>query len=195
MAEHGYAVTPRTTLQIAEAAEALLRRLAPGHLDACSTLDLAPLVDVGLQEEGILVYPVADGELPMAEAETRAGDDGWIEILMRQQFFDALFAQTPQTNRARSTLVHEVGHAALHPEEVRMGKHRPEEMVLRRALRSNLRPYEDSEWQAHTFAGAILIPRPSLRACLPCSHADLAERFGVSAAFARSHLKRVNRVL
>ena len=195
MPEHGYAVKPRGTLQIVEAAEDFLNRVAPEHVASGEALDSEALVDVGLQSEGILVYPASVEELPTVEAETRAGENGFVEILMRDEFFDAIFEPNSQTNRARSTLAHEIGHAILHTKEVRMGRERPEEMVLRRALRSNLKPFEDSEWQAHAFAGAFLMPRPALQVCSNRDCADLAGRFGVSEGFARSHMRRIQRFL
>lgn len=195
MPEHGYAVKPRGTLEIAQIAEVFLGQVAPDHLDAGSALDLEPLVHWRLQEEDILVYASTVDELPTVEAETRAGNDGKIDILMREESYAALFEPNSLTNRARSTLAHEIGHAVLHTEEVRMGRERPEEMVLRRSLRSNLKPYQDSEWQAHAFAGAFLIPRSALEGCDSHDCTDMASRFGVSEGFARSHMKRIQRFL
>lgn len=194
MTELGYRVQPRSTADVARAAEAFLRRCAPEHLTSGAPLDLADLVDHRLEPLRITVCPVEDGDLPDAEAETRASAGGWIEIWMRTEFFDALFEENSTTVRARSTLAHEIGHAALHEQEVRTGRHRPELLALRRAPRSRLKPYEDSEWQAHAFAGALLIPRPALRK-VELDVAALAQRFAVSEPFVRSHLRRIGKVL
>jgi hypothetical protein len=193
--EHGYAVQPRSTDTIARAAEQFLRRLAPEHLTSGRALDLVHLVDFGLQKERIMVYPVSAEELPDAEAETRAGEGRWLEIWMRDEFYEALFEVNANTNRARSTLGHEIGHAVLHEADVRTGRHRPQVLALRRALRSQLKPFQDCEWQAHTFAGALLMPRPALRAANLADAVALADQFQVSEAFARSHLRRIRRVL
>lgn len=195
MSEHGYRVRGRSSREIAGAAEAVLRNLAPWHLETGVALDLGSLVDHGLLEAGILVYPVAHEDLPSSEAETRAGADGKIDILMREEFFDALFTRTSISNRARSTLAHEIGHAVLHADEVRKGRHRPDEFAMRRALRSEIRTFEDSEWQAHMFAGALLIPRPVLRLANLTDVPALALQFEVSEAFVESHLRRVRRIL
>jgi hypothetical protein len=149
-------------VSIARAAEAFLQRRVPEHLDSGQRLDVVRLVDYELQKDAIAVYPVSVNELPDAEAETRAGVGEWLEIWMRDQFYAALFDSNPNTNRARSTLAHEIGHALLHPAEVRTGRHRPDVLTLRRAFRSQLKPYQDSEWQAHAFAGALLMPRVAL---------------------------------
>lgn len=193
MREHGYAVRPRSTKEISDAAEAFLQRCAPELLRAEGALDVTELVDHTLQAEGI-VDPVDPTELPDTEAETRAGPDGRTEILMRSEFFDALSQPNASTNRARSTLAHEIGHAVLHAAELKAGRHRPEFLTLRRARREDLRPFRDSEWQAHTFAGALLMPVSALRPLAGLSHADLATRFQVSEAFVRSHLKRIRRL-
>lgn len=195
MTEHGYRVRGRSSRAIAAAAERFLQQIAPAHLNSGEPLDLAQLVDHGLSAAGIFVYPVSAEELPDAEAETRASADGRIEILMRQEFYDALFEQNSNTNRARSTLAHEIGHAVLHKSELRSGRHRPREFALRRAPRTDLQAYEDSEWQAHMFAGALLMPRPALRRCALLDPFALAGQFDVSEAFARSHLGRVSRIL
>ncbi|MQA92112.1 MAG: ImmA/IrrE family metallo-endopeptidase [Gemmatimonas sp.] len=100
-----------------------------------------------------------------------------------------------KTLRARSTLAHELGHAVLHATEVRTGRHRPHDLVLRRARRRDLKPYQDSEWQAYVFAGAILLPRPALRNCVLSDTYAIGDQFEVSEALARSHVKRVRSTL
>ena len=195
MNEHGYRVRARSSRQIAEVAEAFLRHIAPEHLQNEAALDLAGLVDHGLPQAGIYVYPVDDEELPRSEAETRAGASGAVDILMRQEFFDAVFTRTSNTNRARSTLAHEIGHAVLHADDIRAGRHQPEEFALRRARRSEIKTYEDAEWQAYMFAGVLLIPRPPLRSADLSNIGLLAHRFDVSEAFVASHLGRVRRIL
>lgn len=142
-----------------------------------------------------MVYPVSADELPDSEAETRAGEGRWLEIWMQVDFYDALFEPNSNTNRARSTLAHEIGHAVLHAVDVRTGRHRPHALALRRVRRSELEPFRDSEWQAHTFAGALLMPRPALRKLKLDNTRALAHEFQVSESFARSHLKRIKRVL
>lgn len=195
MTEHGYAVPPRSTKSIARAAEQFLKRCAPDYLDSGRPLDVAHLVDYGLQERRIMVYPVSANDLPDSEAETRAGEGGWLEIWMREEFYDALFEINVNTNRARSTLAHEIGHAVMHDADVRTGRHRPHVLALRRTPRSQLKPFEDSEWQAHTFAGALLMPRPALGKADLGNVPALADQFMVSEAFVHSHLKRIKRVL
>src|SRR5690606_24953558 len=62
---------------------------------------------------------------------------------------------------------------------------------LNRVARAQLRAFEDPEWQAWTFAEAILMPRRTLRmiAHLPVSR--VADLYGVSAALARTRLRKL----
>lgn len=62
---------------------------------------------------------------------------------------------------ARFTAAHEFGHVVLHS-NVASGEFAfREEIVF--ARRSQLKPYEDPEWQANAFAGAILMPINTMR--------------------------------
>lgn len=195
MSEHGYLVKPLSTVAICEAAESFLLQSTPEHLYSDGALDLAELVEKQLERLGIVVYPVSRNEIPDAEAETRAGDGDWLEIWMRKEFYGALFERNSKTLRARSTLAHEIGHTILHSVELRLGRLRPHTFKLKRAPRHELKPYEDSEWQAHTFAGALLMPRPALQKYDLDDVSALGVRFDVSEAFVQSHLKRIRRIL
>jgi IrrE N-terminal-like domain len=194
--EYSYAVSPRSTQAITNVAEAFLARLAPEHLETEGTLDLGELVDHSVERERIVVYPVEHSDLPEAEAETRAGAIAdWIEIWMRREFYDALFTENSNTVRARSTLAHELGHAVLHQAEVLAGRHNPQILTMRRAPREQLKPYRDSEWQAYAFAGSLLAPVRVLRSMPTADPFRLAQVFGVSEPFMRSHMKRVTKLL
>lgn len=195
MTEHGYVVRPLSIGKIAEAAEDFLRRCSPEHLISARALDVVSLVDHKLQDQDILVYPVEVEELPDSEAETRSTEGRWIEILMREEFYAALFRADPNTNRARSTLAHEIGHAVLHKKYLQDGRRQPEAMARRRAPRGAIKAYRDSEWQAHTFAGALLVPRSALHLVDSRDALELAHRFQVSEPFVRSHLKRIQKAL
>lgn len=65
--------------------------------------------------------------------------------------------------RARFSLAHEIGHAALHAD--RLIEITRIDSVLRAMLRTDASAtplYRDSEWQADTFAAALLMPAPGL---------------------------------
>jgi len=64
--------------------------------------------------------------------------------------------------QARFTVAHEMGHALLHAKEGAFGSF-PFRHQVTFARRSRIRAFEDPEWQANTFAAAILMPMKSLR--------------------------------
>ena len=63
---------------------------------------------------------------------------------------------------ARFTTAHEMGHAALHGQQDAFGEFPSRENVML-ARRSEIRAFEDPEWQANAFAAAILMPLTSMR--------------------------------
>lgn len=63
--------------------------------------------------------------------------------------------------RARFTVAHEFGHVILHGHLASTGHSMNGEQVLF-ARRSQLKAFEDPEWQADTFAGAVLMPYPMM---------------------------------
>lgn len=96
--------------------------------------------------------------------------------------------------RARLTAAHEVGHIAQHwAELIRLSRipHRAD--ALQRGSYADLKPYEDAEWQATEFAGALLVPPGALRSFQRLGHpltSDLVQRnFGVSRACAEKRLR------
>ena len=195
MSEFGYAVKPRSTANIVSVAERWLSKMGAENLMDAVPLDLVRLVDRDLERVGITVYPVSEAELPGAEAETHVGPDGRLEIWMREPFYNSLFEPDHRTVRARSTLGHELGHCILHPNEVRLGRYAPRSLALQRASRENLPAYRDSEWQAHTFAGAILAPVSTIKTLDLREPAQLAEAFAVSVPLVESHLRRCRKLL
>ncbi|MBY0314421.1 MAG: ImmA/IrrE family metallo-endopeptidase [Bdellovibrionales bacterium] len=64
--------------------------------------------------------------------------------------------------RARFTIAHECGHAKIHGKQAQMGTFASSENI-QFARRSELRPFEDPEWQADTFAAAVLMPWQTMR--------------------------------
>lgn len=86
------------------------------------------------------------------------------QIFLREDIYERAVAGH---GRDRFTLAHEVGHLFLH----NTGLHR--EMP-----RSEVRKFEDSEWQANCFAGELLMPIGLVRAA--ASPEDLSKTCAVS---------------
>jgi len=77
--------------------------------------------------------------------------------------------------RDRFTMAHELGHLILHQDVV---------LAREEANACISRPrYRDSEWQAHTFAGELLIPAHEIRGTK--LHDEFCERYGVSESAAK----------
>ncbi|WP_419161594.1 ImmA/IrrE family metallo-endopeptidase [Candidatus Palauibacter sp.] len=88
-----------------------------------------------------------------------------------------------------------MGHAVLHPREVKLGQEAPEALALQRASRQSLPAFRDSEWQAHTFAGAILVPVATLHTPSDRDTVRLADVYDVSVPLITSHLRRCRKLL
>jgi hypothetical protein len=95
-------------------------------------------------------------------------------IKVRPEVYDAACAGD---GRARLTLLHECGHVLLHRQ---VAVHPRKEVDVA----TELRPYENSEWQANTFAAELLMPPQSFKAATALP--EFCRRMGVSYAAART---------
>lgn len=97
----------------------------------------------------------------------------------------------------RSTTGHESGHAVLHVPEFRARKaklrflHDGQQVNLRLYRAEHVPTYQNPEWQADRFSGALLMPEQSVRIALRqgCTVEDLSDVFDVHPAFVRSRLR------
>lgn len=101
------------------------------------------------------------------------------EIWLRADVYQGVLEEQ---GRDRFTLAHELGHLLLHNG---IGMARSMKMP------SELKPYENSEWQANTFAGALLIPVAVAQRLR--SEFELADACGVSFDAARVRLAGLRR--
>lgn len=96
--------------------------------------------------------------------------------------------------RCRATIGHEIGHCLYHVPILRdylsFSVRGVQDGFCRRE-KSEIKPYEDPEWQAWEFAGALLMPKSlvieSIRAGL--TRKEIAEKFDVNPAFLDVRLK------
>ena len=102
-------------------------------------------------------------------------------IKVRPEVYEAACADD---GRARLTLLHECGHVLLHG---KVAVH-PRKEAIPAAV---LRPFENSEWQANTFAAELLMPPQSFKEAkaLP----EFCRRMGVSFAAARTQGRKLIR--
>jgi len=97
-------------------------------------------------------------------------------IQLREDVYDGMCGGI---GRDRFTGAHELGHLFLHQGVV---------FARRAPTMMELKPYNDSEWQANTFASALLIDERHLHGCRTVE--DVARVFGVSIAAARVRFKK-----
>lgn len=186
-------VNPLSVAAIEELGRCVLDQLAPEMLVTPQPLNVLDLVDTRLPQFGIHVCPATREEIGHRAGATDPSGDNEITILVAESVWDALESPPPTSHYAKTTVCHELGHAILHVPVLRRRLLR--DNVLARVQRGRLKPYEDPEWQAWTFAGAILMPSAALHLLQAQGMTLTAELvssvFEVSIEMARNHLRRL----
>ncbi len=187
------AVSPLGVAAIVELGRCFLAPLAPEALSVPKPLDVLTLVDTRLPKFGIHICPASRQEIGDRDGATDLDGTGEITILISEEVWEELELDAPRSHYARSTVCHELGHAIIHVPALRRRLQLTN--VLARTQRAKLRAYEDPEWQAWMFCGAILIPSVTLQA-LQSENAKLtpelvSQTYEVSSSMARQHLKRL----
>jgi len=109
-------------------------------------------------------------------------DKNIIEVLASEETYGWLDQRHP---RGGYFVAHELGHCLLHTEQLlRLAKMPTAEQAAFHRLKTEHKPYQDTEWQANAFAGALLMPAIGLvtleREHGVISAVAIAQRFGVS---------------
>lgn len=188
-------VAPMSTSAIEAAALDAMNVLAPGTVGRAVPLNVEHLVDYTLPQRGVHFVPVSDDELremwAFAQCDGTAGDE--IEVLVKKTEWDNLFEGGRRSHHARGTFMHELGHAILHVDAIR--RRRAMGLGLPRQIRpSELKSYNNAEWQAWCFAGCMLAPRSSIIAAGTLSVSALSDIFMTSTQLLALHLKRLGLV-
>lgn len=186
-------VSPLGVAAIAELGRCFLEQLAPEVLKEPKRLDVLDLVDTRLPKFGIHVCPASREEIGNRDGATDPHGAGEVTVLVSEEVWDALEVSGPKSYYARSTVCHEIGHAVIHVPALR--RQLLVTSVLARSKRGSLAAYNDPEWQAWAFSGAILMPSVTLL-MLRARHGKLnvelvSETYEVSMQMAINHLKRV----
>lgn len=175
--------------------EAVLEEFEPTALQRPMSLDLGEWVERLLPARGINIYPADDATMPDMEGFTDPDDctENRSTIVLRESLWDALLYQGSAANRAKATVLHELGHVILHipfllrsRQAVLLGA-----SVLRRAAWGQVPAFRNAEWQAWAFAGSVAMPRRTILMLDSINPGEVARVYGVSDAFAASHLKRL----
>jgi Zn-dependent peptidase ImmA (M78 family) len=122
-------------------------------------------------------YAVLPAE-EMGDDEARTYPDKYL-IEIRE---DVYYAATDGDRRAQFTLAHEVGHLVLHAgldKSVSFARSSTEHKI-----------YEDSEWQADTFAAEFLMP---YEIAIQCNDpVEISERFEVSQSAGETRYRKIH---
>jgi Zn-dependent peptidase ImmA (M78 family) len=113
-----------------------------------------------------------------------------------------IFAEDDQTRRfGRSTTAHESGHCFLHMKLDAFHRSLLTVGAGMKRERSDLKPYEDPEWQAWSFAGALTMPQDLvLQMINQYGQGEnlllaMVNRFDVNYSWARARLSDLKRML
>lgn len=162
----GYRVAPLSHVDIERAAAGVRRMFELDPLVPLPGLELFERLDryhlpVGAQHLQ-LTYAVEqellDGALACARYEEA---DNAIALVLSADTYNDL--ERRNGYRARFSVAHEIGHAVLHGSQlVELTQIDHVQRAMLRTDASDTPIYRDSEWQANTFAGALLVPGPGL---------------------------------
>jgi len=174
-------------LRTASRSYATIEKMASDFRTVLGLSPDAPLPGVTLFESLDTYFVEIDGRRIVLDFACNPLPSGIEALAMHDKGSDEIIvALSPETYadlendhpRARFSLCHELGHAVLHPRELLALSRIPHvEAALMRGA-STHPPYQDTEWQANAFAGALLMPVRGL--------AQLEREYG---AVARIHLE------
>jgi len=124
---------------------------------------------------------------------------GYTNAQLKKSFIDKSLSdyEDHSTRRLfRSTVAHEIKHCVKHVQILNYFKSictdKDDDNLYRRE-KSTIKPYEDPEWQAWFFAGALLMPSHHILTLHKrgCSVGEMADIFDVNPAFVSSRIRRL----
>lgn len=144
------------------------------------------LHEISIRRSDGTAIPLRSGVIALEDSEGYARYDmerKLIEILAAERVYAWLESRHP---RAAYFIAHELGHCLLHTDQlIRLAQMPTTQQAAFHRGRIDHKPYEDTEWQANAFAGAVLMPAHGLALLEQAyGHLDaalIAERFGVSS--------------
>lgn len=125
---------------------------------------------------GITYHVGEDGDLPIGVEACCLPERG--QIIFTGKTYDLACHDDP---RARFTVVHELGHFALSHAR----------SFHRETPTRSIQPFEDSEWQANTFAAEFLMPLEDIQQEGLRTPAQLMTRYQVSWAAADTRIRKL----
>lgn len=166
--EPGKRVAPLSRLKIREQAVSFRDRagLTSPYIKVVALLEV-------LQEFEILEYEVVEDHILGEEEAVSYPDQGFMRI--KESVYDKAF---DGDGHCRFTIAHELGHMVMHRGQSNYA----------RGSNGTHKVFEDSEWQADTFASELLIDGRAIPE--NADEYDISEIFGVSHKAARYRLQK-----
>jgi Zn-dependent peptidase ImmA (M78 family) len=177
VSNRGYKVAPRSTKNIEDVAEKTRQLLIEHQLvDAAGKVDAAGVLEFLLPRCGYTYCIGCCDEMGNNEAYVKPDEK---LIVIKEDVYEKL-----QLNdgRARFTILHELGHIILQ-----------HSATFHRDGDGSHQTFEDSEWQANTFASFVLMPIEICRSVTSVN--ELVMSCGVSLTAAEVGLSRVKKPL
>lgn len=182
-------VRARSISEIEAIAESILRKHSPGTLAGESPFPVLKYIDGPLEDEYQVDYEVQDlGPSVEGRLEGRT-------LILNTPVYEGLCRDQ---NRPRFTGAHEIGHGVLHAGQLAVmnDSSRGCPTLYRK---EEIKPFLNPEWQANTFAGAILMPLSGVLTVLstgnwlglPFAASVIATRFRVSEQAAEIRLRKL----
>jgi Zn-dependent peptidase ImmA (M78 family) len=178
-------------------ADCVRKGLKFGSVEAIDPLRLfEDLHEISIEDAGREI-PLRSGVIVLEDSEGYARYDagkGCIEVLASETTYGWLERSHP---RAAFFVAHELGHCLLHTGQLMRLAQMPtnQQAAFHRGLTDH-KPFEDTEWQANGFAGALLMPARGLAALESqyghLSAAMIQEVFRVSGQAADYRLQLFN---
>lgn len=176
---HGVRVPPISIAQLRELA-GLVRDSS--HLTPQETFPVLYFLERSLPQailgfDFVIVDHLSDGNEACAYPDGCSENPDGPFIELTTKVYDRACAGC---GRDRLTILHECSHVILHRKVA----------VHHRSPRgADLKPYENSEWQANQFAAELLMPPQSFSACASLS--EFCKKMGVSREAAKIHAKKL----
>ena len=171
MQNNGFKVPPLSRLAISNIANHTREYLHPSQN---TQIDIIKILEL------ILPKFIPSFTLEVCEIEAMRGDHGrtYPGRLLIQIREDIYINACKGNGRDRFTCTHELGHLVLHPNVP----------LARTSQITAHKTYEDSEWQANTFASEFLMPEKEIIHCRTIG--EVMEKFNVSETAARVRLNK-----
>lgn len=164
----GYKVQPLSAQSIKDKARTVRDKFF--NLAPTDAIDLVKVLEHTLHQCKVTFEVREIHEMPDVEGWTNP--DAAL-IILREDVYDALCDSTnPRHNRSRFTAAHELGHLFLH-----------EGVTFARGSLPTHKHFEDSEWQADTFAAELLMPTEQ---CIGLSIEQIQAQFQVGYLAAKN---------